>query len=243
MRKLLLLIFTSFIFAGCDREDDLFYLSTEDQLVIEKAYSKSYSYPDGFNYDANSDGTPYYENTVSIRASENSWVELHTNEKQQAKSWSEISSLTSAYYRDLVEERETDKFFEFKRVFSANPNDIILSRIHKSSYFIPAYDKFKSSESIGTLKVSPINKDIAKIFIEYMWTNYLIGHRDKVLENTVIEHPDKVQYNLKSVNVIVGDFGLCDKIEVKNFDFYIDKSTGAVTYTSNKIKELKGTCR
>src|SRR5690606_36636108 len=196
-----------------------------------------------FYYETDLQGSPYYENTVSIRASQDLWIELHTNDKEQALNWSEISSTTSAYYRDLVAERETDKYFEFKRVYSIYPNDIILSRIHKSSYFIPSYDKFNRSSHIGTLKVFPINEEVAKTFIEYMWTNNLIGYNDKVLENKITETTNHFLYNLKSVSVTYGDFGICDVIEVNNFDFLIDKQSGEVTYESIKIKEIRGICR
>lgn len=231
--------------SSCHNGDEIpkINLTTKDREIIGKAYSKTYMFPDNFNYEKNLDGSLYYENTISIRTSKNTWVELDTNEKRQAKEWSEISSLAGAYYRELVAERETEKYFEFKRVYSVNQSDIILSRVHKSSYFVPSLDKLNPSNNIGTLKVTPIDKESTKLFIEYLWTSYLVCHPDKVLEYRVIEYPDNVRYNLKSVNVIYGDWGVCDVIEVKEFDFYIDKQSGKVTFESSKIKELKGTCR
>ena len=245
MKSGLFLILLTSLTLSCQNEDYFpkINLTTEEREIIEKAYSKTYMFPDNFNYEKNLNGSLYYENTVSIRTSENTWIELDTNDKQQAKDWSEISSTTSAYYRDLVAERETEKYFEFKRVYSVNQRDIILSRVHKSSYFVPSFDKFRPTNKIGTLKVNPIDKETTKDFIEYMWTSYLIGYTDKVLEYSVIENSDNVRYNLKSVNIIYGDWGMCDVIEVKDFDFFIDKQSGEVTFESNKIKELKGTCR
>ncbi len=248
MKKELFYILTIFLVFSCDvikinHDDDYkIGLSKEDQEIAEKAYSKTYMYPEGFNYEKNLEGSIYYENTVSIRSHQDTWIELNTNDKQQAKDWSEISSQTSAYYRDLVAERETEKFFEFKRVYSVRPNDVILSRVHKSSYFIPIYDKFKKPNGIGSLKVA-INKETVKEFIEYIWANYCIAYSGKVLENSLFESSDTIRYNLKSVNVIYGDWGLCDIIEVSNFDFYVDKKSGMATFESNKIKEIKGICR
>jgi hypothetical protein len=245
MKIRVFLIFLTFSTLGCHNEDYFtkINLTTQEREIFEKAYSKTYMFPYNFNYEENLDGSLYYENTVSIRTSQNTWIELYTNDKQQAKEWSEISSTTSAYYRDLVSERETEKYFEFKRVYSVNQSDIILSRVHKSSYFVPSFDKFKPTKTIGTLKVNPINKETTKDFIEYMWTSYLIGYTDKVLEYSLIEYSDNVRYNLKSVNIIYGDWGMCDVIEVKDFDFFIDKQSGEVTFDSNKIKEIKGVCR
>jgi len=243
MKKGLFTLHIICFFVACDTDDPFSNILVEDREIIEKAYSTTYQFPEDFYYETDLQGSPYYENTVSIRASQDLWIELHTNDKEQALNWSEISSTTSAYYRDLVAERETDKYFEFKRVYSIYPNDIILSRIHKSSYFIPSYDKFNRSSHIGTLKVFPINEEVAKTFIEYMWTNNLIGYNDKVLENKITETTNHFLYNLKPVSVTYGDFGICDVIEVNNFDFLIDKQSGEVTYESIKIKEIRGICR
>lgn len=244
MKKGIFISLITIVIWGCENKDNSFSnLTTEDREIVEKAYSKTYMYPAGFKSQQNLDGSLYYENTISIRSSQNSRIDLSTNDKQQAKDWSETSSLTSAYYRDLVEERETEKYFEFKRVYSVNTKDVILSRVHKDSYFIPSFDKFNPTQTIGTLKVNPINEETTKEFIEYMWTSHMIGLTEKVLEYDINEYTDKVKYNLKSVNLIYGDFGICDVIEVKNFDFFVDKQTGTVTFESNKIKEIKGTCR
>jgi Mg2+ and Co2+ transporter CorA len=244
MKKQLYLILLTLVTWSCENKDNPFpNLTMGEREIVEKAYSENYTYPEGFNFQQDHDGAIYYENTVSIRTSETSWIELNSNDKQQAKEWSEISSSTSAYYRDLVEERVTEKYFEFKRAYSVNPNDVILSRVHKSAYFIPSYDKFRPTQVIGTLKVDPIDKQKTKDFIEYMWTSQMIGHTGKVLEYSVTDYSDKVQYNLISVHVTYGDFGLCDIIEVKNFDFFIDKQSGTVSFESNKIKEIKGACR
>jgi hypothetical protein len=244
MKKRLLFLLLTSIICSCEYNDNsLISLTTEDREIIEKAYSRDYMYPPGFDFDQDLDGSLYYENTVSIGRSQTSWLELSTNDKQKAKQWSETSSSTSAYYRELVEERETDKYFEFKRVYAVNPRDIILSRIHKASYFIPSFDKFHPGDKIGTLKVTPINQETTKEFIEYMWTSYLIPYEGKVLEYTIKDYHDKVRYNLKSVSITYGDFGLCDTIEVKNFDFLIYKQSGSVTFESNTIKEITWTCR
>lgn len=244
MKKILLLIFITLAATGCENNDNSFLnLTNDDREIVEMAYSTTYRYPPGFNVEQNLDGSLYYENTISIGTSQTSWIELNTNDKYQAKKWSETSSNRSSYYRDLVAERETEKYFEFKRVYSEDTDDVILSRVHKSSYFIPAFDKFHPGNTIGTLKVSPINKETAKDFIEYLWTSYVIGYDDKVLEYTATEYSEKVQYNLKSVSVIYGDFGLCDTIQVMNFDFVVDKRSGIVTFEARTIKEIKGTCR
>lgn len=243
MKKELFLIPLTIAISSCHfNENPAVLLSTDDEKIVNLAYSQTYMYPSGFKFQPDLDGSVYFENTVSIGSSETSWIELNTNDQQQAKDWSEISSDKSSYYRDLVSENETEKYIEFKRVNSSNTNDAILSRVHKSSYFVPTFDKFQPTNTIGTLKKRPINKETTKEFIEYLWANNLIGTTDKVLEYDLEEYSDKIRYNLKSAFVANGDFGLCDRIEITQFIFLVEKQSGAVTFESNKIKEINGIC-
>lgn len=228
---------------GC-QEDDIrkVALSAEEDEIIEKAYSETYLFPDNFSYREDAVASPYYENTVSIRTGENNWIELHTDDEQEARDWSETSAATSSSYRTLIGENATEKYFEFHRAPHSNPDEIFLSRVHRSSYFIPSFDKFNRGKRVGTLKAQTIDAATTKDFIEYMWSNYLIGYRDKVLESTVIEYPDQIRYNLKSISIVYGDFGLCDEISIFDFDFFIDKRSGEVSFDSNLIKKLTGKC-
>lgn len=127
-------------------------LLATDAEIVNKTYDVSYFFPADFTYEKYSEGSLYYENTVSTRTNEAVSIELHTNDKAQARAWSETSSKRSSYYRDLVSERETEKYFEFKRVYARYPTDVLLSRVHKSSYFVPLLDKSKRNKEIGTLK-------------------------------------------------------------------------------------------
>ena len=48
-----------------------------------------------------------------------------------------------SYYRELIDENETDKYFEFKRQYEERPIDILYERAHKCSYL----EVFKGEES------------------------------------------------------------------------------------------------
>jgi hypothetical protein len=216
---------------------------TPDQEIVQKAYSMDYYYPEDFEYEVAGDYI-YYENTVSIHESDDSWIELHTDDIEQARAWCEESLHgQDNYVLDTEYGRETEKFFEFKKHNSGNANVILLSRIHKSSYFIPTYDKFTRPSTIGTLMVRPIDTHSVKEFIEYGWTNYLFGHEGKVLEYTVEDHSANVTYKLTKVQVVYGDFGICDEIQVTDYHFAIDKASGEITFEFERVKNIQGTCR
>jgi hypothetical protein len=240
-KRLFLTLATFFLLTACDKNDDVTKnVLTEDQQILKKVYSPAYMYPPGFKYEKFPGGSVYYENTVSVGTSQTMWMELTTNDKQQAKYWSEVSGSSNAYYRNDASVIETEKFFEVKRVLSNKPSDIILSRVHKSSYFIPTIDKLRKLPKIGILKISPINKSTVKDFIEYAWTNNLIGYSGKVLENTIADYPNKVVYSLKSISITPGDWGLNAMINVVNFDFSVDKTSGEVSYETNEVKQIEG---
>jgi len=74
----------------------------------------------------------------------------------------------------LVSERETEKYFEFKQQSKINERDIILSRVHKSGYFIPQFDKFRPLDTLGIIRGNLTKKGIQE-FVESLWSSGSIG--------------------------------------------------------------------
>ncbi|MFY8035664.1 MAG: hypothetical protein ACOVMQ_00785 [Cyclobacteriaceae bacterium] len=211
---------------------------TDQKEIIDKAYSSTRTYPLGFVNEQDPGGPAYYENTVSINSQSNVWIELSTGSYQQAKEWSDNGSSD----RVIVAERETKKYYEFKRVSPTDANSVLFSRVHKATYFVPTIDWLNPSTSLGQFKVSLINKATVKEFIEYMWSTSNFSAFNKVLEYHITDDANKVNYNLKTVTLIGGDFGICDAIQVKTYDFFIDKRSGDITFGFKTVAELKGTC-
>ena len=111
-RIIILIIFC--ISLSC--EDDTVLGPYEQVEIVKLAYDRQYKVPDNFYWEVDLDGSIYYENTVSISPidlREHTWIELATNNRDSAFHWSEASSHYSAYYRELISEKETEKFFEF----------------------------------------------------------------------------------------------------------------------------------
>ena len=112
-----------------------------------------YKFPDGFYQedlslpDREGKASIYYENTVSIDSS-NKWTEFCTNELSRAWTLSERSADSNSYYRRVVDTTITEKFFQFRRVSEQNPRDVLLSRVHKCSYFTPS-DSFHHASPVG----------------------------------------------------------------------------------------------
>lgn len=128
------LIFISCLFMLSCKKDAPIEPVQKDKY-FELAYDQTFRFPDGFNIEKDLMGSRYYLNTVSIKAEnrqENSWLELNTNDLEQAKTWSDISDEHSSVHREIIKENHTERYFEFVRAIN---NDIILSRVHRSDYF------------------------------------------------------------------------------------------------------------
>ena len=96
---------------SCDNDE--INRTDEDERILKLAYSKDYFYPTGFYHEIIDSGSIYYENTVSIKSiteRDHIWIELHTNNKNEARVWSDKSNEYSSVNREIVSERETDKY-------------------------------------------------------------------------------------------------------------------------------------
>lgn len=240
MKKYLLFLFGFTFFISCDIDDTI--NCSPDDKFIELAYDKSYQYPDGFYHENNLIGNVYYENTVSIKPineRDHIWIELNTNEKEQAKTWSDLSNAYSSVNRKKVEEKETEKYFEIIRVNIKNDNDILLSRVHRSDYFVSLHDKFTDIDTVGIYNGElSINK--VKEFIEYLWGCGTLGLYDKVVDSKISESGNRFKYYIQSFQVVYGDFGIKDMIYVYDNHFQLDEINRTLIVHRELIKEIEG---
>ena len=211
----------------------------EENQIVQLAYNINYFYPNGFY--KNDSG--YYENTVSVTPlsqRKDIWIELSTNDRNQALAWSDSSDKYSSVHRAIISESETEKYFEFKRQSTTNASDIILSRIHKTSYFLPLLEKFRKPDTIGVYN-GQLDMSKTKEFIEYLWSCGSLGIYDsKVIESQINEYNDYFEQYIKSFMVVYGDTGLKDYIFVYDNYFKFDKSNRILTVASKQVDAFEG---
>lgn len=239
MRKHLLILIGVLFIVSCDKED---ILDSANDEFLELAYDKTYQYPDEFYYEKNLIGYVYYENTVSIKPTderENIWIELNTNDKEQAKTWSDLSNEYSSVDREIIKENETNKYFEIVRVNIENNNDTLLSRVHRSDYFISLYNKFTDIDTIGIYN-GELTSNNVKELIEYLWSCGTLSIYDKVVESTIADKEDEFEHKIQSLKTVYGDFGLHDMIYVYDNEFKLDKTSRTLTIKRELIKEIEG---
>lgn len=231
------------VIISCD--DDEIQRTDEENKILEIAYNRNYIYPEGFFHETISEGSIYYENTVSIKPEserENIWIELSTNDKNEALLWSNKSNEYSSVNREIKSERETDKYFEFKRQNIIHSNDILLSRTHKTNYFQPELDLFRREDNltIGIYNGELSNENFKEL-VEYLWScgSLRLDHH-KVLVSQTKEFNDYYEQYIQSINIVHGDFGIKDMIYVYDNYFIMNKSDRKLILVSNEIKTIEG---
>jgi hypothetical protein len=261
MKKVFILIGVSLIAFSCDllfdgnRDDYESGLPAfrpgqtnfTDEEIKNAVYS-DYKFPENFYTEDLQGGSPYYENTVSIKPLDErtlEWRELCTDSREQAREWSELSSQNSAYYRDLVRDSETEKYFQFRRVWSEHPTDIILSRVHKCRYLDRSeVDRFKKGRMLGVFNRRPISVETVSELIEYLWfiENYNIWGF-KVLSSFTVTEGVYIRHILYTTKASYGDWGVCDHIKLVREEYDVHILTGYITFREETIRSIGGICR
>jgi len=228
---------------GCSLQEPI----PDDDEILAIAYS-SYKIPDDFYREDLDGGSIYYDNSLSILPLNeriSSSFQLCTDDLDQAREWSEATSQNSSYYRKRVEESETEKYFQFRRVYEQNPTDIILSRVHKQSYLDRSmYDFFNPGTILGQYNKKPYNLEEVQELIEYLWFTdyYALGGR-KVLDSSI--SVDRLHFicMLNEIQIVYGDWGIRDEITVLESTYFINKTDGKITYSQEVLKTIQGKMR
>jgi len=222
-------------------------ISISDDAILQLVYSQ-FEFPEGFYHEDLADTGIYYENTISVSplsARPDYSSELSTNDHNQALAWSESSAVFSAYYRSLLYESQTEKYFQFCRVYQAHPSDVLFSRVHKLSYLDRSmFDYFHPTPLIGVLNFKPIDSSSVRTLIQYLWFthNYNV-EGSKALATPVSESSDSVFCALYLVQTNFGDIGMPDQIRLTRELYAVDKQSGKIFLSTSIIRTIQGKSR
>ncbi len=219
-------------------------IDVSDSTVLAIEYS-TYVTPEGFYSEDLQGGAIYYESNLSITPSQNRqppFFFLSTDSKDQARAWSESSSVNSAYYRDFVSERETERYFEFRRVYKQRPSDILLSRVNKLSYIDRSMYFFPSkADLIGRLNARPIDGTQVQSLSEYLWfiENFDL-YGSKVLAVVPKDGTDSTYCALYRLTMSGGDWGLHDDISLLRTTVSVAKASGDIIRRDSVLRHIQG---
>jgi hypothetical protein len=219
-----------------------------DEELLELAYDGTYFYPDGFYKDLSSSGDNiYYVNTVSIspiNQRDTKWIELSTNDKNEALMWVNLTISNSSVSYLFISENETDKYFEFKYKESIY-SYVVLFRVHKTSYYHSIFDRFApwnhANETEYGYYNAVIEESKVKECVEYLWVqNTFANLGQKVLGSQIKNTNNYFEVYICSLQLIGGDWGMRDCVRV--YDNYIkfNKNTNLISFKQSLRKEIFG---
>ncbi|MDL2239873.1 hypothetical protein LJC69_05750 [Bacteroidales bacterium OttesenSCG-928-K22] len=242
MKRLLLALILPIFLIGCEKMD------SEDKTLLELAYDKNYSNPEGFYKDpALPEHNIYYINTVSISPINNrdsEWIELSTNDKNEALAWLNLSTTNSSVSYSFIQENETEKYFEFE-CRESNNIYTVLFRVHKTSYYQPIFNtwtswNFNDGIELGYYNAA-IEKQTVKEGVEYLWTAETLFHGQKVISSKIEDENDYFEVHISSLALIYGDWDMQDVIKVYDNYFRLDKNSRLISFRRVLKKEIAGT--
>ncbi len=242
MKKYILLLIGLTALVSCSTDEYSYEYS--DDYYLKLAYDKNYTYPAGFYHEKDLTGSRYYLNTVSISPTENRdsrWIELHTTSKDEARTWAELTNENSSEQVAIVQENETEKYFEFVGENTKGTPYFVLWRAHRSDYFIPQFDKFKDLHTVGIYN-GEATMDKVKECMEYLWDYGAVGGiPDKVVESRITDKGGKFEYTILSLSMTYGDWNLYDYANIYTNKLVFDKGTKVITLVERKlVKQVRG---
>ena len=232
---------------NCEDEEEEIGEWSDEQL-LEIAYDPTYFYPEGFYKDpASPTDNVYYVNTVSISPinQRSKWIELSTNDKNEALTWVQLTMDNSSVSLSLIDESETEKYFEFKCTESVY-SYITLFRVHKTSYYRSVFDGFAPWNHVNETNYGYYNAELkaskVKECFEYLWvqTTTFANLGQKTLRSEIEETKDYFEIHSYSLQLSVGDWDMKDVIRLYDNYARLYKDSRLLTYKQSCQKEILG---
>jgi len=204
--------------------------------VIAKVYDDEYSLPDGFLVDERANTVDSYS-LYHVKDTSISY-ELCTDEYLEAQAWEEADNDSRAVNGYLVGSYENERYFEFIRELSY-PNDAGnvqsvtspgFARIFKCAAINrDGVDRNLRDGFGGYLNMTPLNPEDVRNFAEYLWQfAFFENATRKVLSSTTSAGTDTIEHTLKLAFLVKQGFERCDRIEVFDWIFSANPTSGEV---------------
>jgi transposase len=208
------------------------------------AYAARPQLPPGFYREDRRRASAYY---VTVWRDGCQWCEPCTDDHGQALAWSEASNRLNSDPGPVVAQRQTERFFEFRRSRRSNPEYFLLERVHKCSYLdrsgyagITVYRPGVES-ALGTFGMRPVTALRAQELAEYLWyIDLQILAGTKVL---AIKTHDRGPYFETVITVLQlgrADWGLADGISLADYIYTVGKADGAVLFRMLPLRQVAG---
>lgn len=220
---------------------------TDDQLLLAE-YS-TYLYPPGFYQEPPVRIAPYYVNTVSIAPPASrpfEWRELATDDPAQARAWADSSVAYANHVAPLdTTAYVTRKYIEFLPGTVVAPDIGVPMRAHRLAYLDRRARNRLAADSLeGRLNARPIDTAASREVAEYLWyLDHRQIHGAKVLSSYGREGEGVFVQVIHHLSLVVGDYGLRDRIELFRTEYRVDALTGDIVRRDVLLRSTPGQSR
>lgn len=215
--------------------------------VLAKAYDTSYQVPDDFYVDERAD-TPESYSLYHVKDQSISY-ELCTNNYDEASAWEAADNAGRAVNGAYVTSIENDRYFEFVRELTypdsvgniTNPTSPGFARVFKCSYVDrDGADRNLLNGYAGQLNTRPLSENVIRMYAEYMWQfTFFWPARKLVLDSYSAETSNSYQNTLLLAFVTNQGNGDCDMIEVVDWVFTVDKTSGEIAKSFRPVYQME----
>jgi hypothetical protein len=215
-----------------------------DQELWDAVYSE-YKYPPSFYSEEHEDASPYYVNTISIKPLHErggAWIELCTNQYPEARNWADSSDESSSVRRTILEESQSEKYFEFLACNPQSSTDCIRFRVHKCGYLDRGqYDRFVQGALLGTFNQRPINQVEVRELVEYLF--FLESYNtsgSEALSSLSSSNDSAFVQTIYAIEFSYGDYNLYDRITLYRSTTSVNRTTGEVRQSRESLRSING---
>jgi len=222
---------------------DPVYVLPSDEDVAAKVYNPDYSVPNGFFVDERASSSSSY--TIYHVMDESGSYERCTDSFATAEAWEEADNASRAVQGYYVGAYENDRYFEFIRELAydndvgnvGSPTSPGYARIFKcANTSRDGVDRSVLNGYAGRLNTTPRSAADLRVFAEYLWQFTFFPYRHKkVLDSVAGSSADGYERTLVLAFAINQGTDRCDRIEVVDWAFKADRSSGDVSQSFDVI--------
>jgi len=208
-----------------------------DAAIAAIAYDPNYFVPDSFFTDLRSDTTGSY--TIHHILDDSQSYEMCTDDLVEAQAWEEADNASRAVNGYFVTSIETDRYFEFVRELSYTqdvgnivaPTTPGFGRVFKCGHTNrDGVDRNLLDGYAGRIEPALLSGDRLQDFTEYLWQfTWFNVSQKKVLASHAGGSPGSMRHTLVLALVSNQGTGNCDSIDVVEWHFDANPSTGEIT--------------
>lgn len=207
-----------------------------DLEIASLVYDPYYSVPDGFFVDERATTSSSY--TIHHVMDDAGNFEVCTDDFATAEAWETADNDSRSVQGYYVGAYENDRYFEFIRELAytddvgnvSSPTSPGYARVFKcSNTSRDGVDRSARRGFAGVLNAAPRSAEDVRIFAEYLWQfSFFPARHKKVIDSVGNAGTASIDQTLVLAFAINQGTGRCDRIEVVNWAFRADRSTGRV---------------